>query len=495
MVSPVPFDEKLSFEYTKSDVCGFDLDEDSINISSNKTGVALRQSCGLPNMPEPMVVKHFTKLSTQNYSIDTNFYPLGSCTMKYNPRLNEKTARLPGFANIHPAQSEKSTQGALELIYILKNWLCELTGMHDATLNPAAGAHGEFAGVMCIKKYFESKNEDRKYILVPDSAHGTNPSTAAMCGFSILPVPITDEGFTSFDAVKEIVEKYNSQIAGIMLTNPSTCGLFEKDVKKIADVIHSIGGLFYCDGANFNAIVGKIKPADFGVDVMHFNLHKTFSTPHGGGGPGCGPIAVVEKLSPFLPVPCIVKNPDGTFKIITENKTTFGNMKGFYGQFLVMVRALTYMISTGIDGLQKVAEDSVLSANYIYHILKDLYHAPYFDETTNPYCMHECLLTDKIQKKEHGITTTHIAKVLLENGMHAMTTYFPLVVQGAMLIEPTETESKETIDKFITVMQYIAKNAGTKTQEFMSAPLNTFRGKCDDIMAAKTPILTYKKLI
>jgi glycine dehydrogenase subunit 2 len=296
-------------------------------------------------------------------------------------------------------QSQKTVQGALELIYTLKNWLCELTGMHDATLNPAAGAHGEFAGVMCIKKYFEFRGESqRKYFIVPESAHGTNPSTASMCGFSILPVPITSEGFTNIESVSEIIKNYGNQIAGIMLTNPSTCGLFEKNVKKIADMIHSVGGMFYCDGANFNAIVGKIKPAEFGADVMHFNLHKTFSTPHGGGGPGCGPIAVNEALAPFLPTPIIVKKHDGKFEILAQNNTSFGNIKGFYGQFLVMVRALTYMVSVGIDGMQKVAEDSVLSANYIYHKLKDSYHTPYFNAETNPYCMHECLLTDKIQK-------------------------------------------------------------------------------------------------
>jgi glycine dehydrogenase subunit 2 len=496
MQSPTPFEERLSFEYHKSDVCGFDIDKNDLKHSGIRTGVPLRDGCGMPNMPEPMVVKHFTKLSTQNYSIDTNFYPLGSCTMKYNPKLNERTARLQGFAGLHPAQSHKTVQGALELIYVLKNWLCELTGMHDATLNPAAGAHGELAGVMCIKKYFQSRGEvQRKYFIVPDSAHGTNPATAVMCGFSILSVPVTSEGFTNIEAVEELVAKHGNEIAGIMLTNPSTCGLFEKNVKKIADMVHSVGGLFYCDGANFNAIVGKIKPADFGADVMHFNLHKTFSTPHGGGGPGCGPIAVSKALAPFLPTPCVVKNADGTFQVVEENGESFGNIKGFYGQFLVMVRALTYMVAVGIDGLKKVAEDSVLSANYIYHKLKDLYHAPYFDAKNNPYCMHECLLTDKIQKQEYGITTTNVAKVLLENGMHAMTTYFPLVVQGAMLIEPTETESKETIDKFIDVMVYIAKNAGTKTQDFAAAPRNTFRLKCDDVLAAKTPVLSYQAMV
>ena len=495
MQSPTPFEEKISFEYSKSDVCGFDIDPKDLEYKSLKTGLPLRNGCGLPNMPEPMVVKHFTRLSTQNYSIDTNFYPLGSCTMKYNPKLNEKTARLQGFAGLHPMQSEKTTQGALELIYVLKNWLCELTGMGDATLNPAAGAHGEFAGVMCIKEYFQSRDEtQRKYFIVPDSAHGTNPSTASMCGFSILPVPVTAEGFTNIDSVAEMIAKYGNEIAGIMLTNPSTCGLFEKNVKKIADMVHSVGGLFYCDGANFNAIVGKIKPAEFGADVMHFNLHKTFSTPHGGGGPGCGPIAVSKALAPFLPTPCVVKNSDGTFKLLTENQTSFGHLKGFYGQFLVMVRALTYMVSVGIDGLKKVAEDSVLSANYIYYKLKDHYHAPYFNVQTNPYCMHECLITDKIQKYSHGITTTNVAKVLLENGMHAMTTYFPLVVQGAMLIEPTETESKETLDKFIDVMLDIAKNAELKTQDFLNAPRNTFRSKCDDVLAAKMPVLSYQAL-
>ena len=490
---PIPFEEKLSFEYTSVGLQGSDIFKPDTEY--NKTGVTVRGKCGLPQMTEPQVVKHFTRLSTQNFSIDANFYPLGSCTMKYNPKLNEKTARLPGFASLHPMQSEKSTQGALRLIYTLKKWLCELTGLYDATLNPAAGAHGEFAGIMCIKKYFEN-DKKRQYIIVPDSAHGTNPATAAMCGFKILSVPVTKDGYTDLSQVQVLVEKYKEEIAGIMLTNPSTCGLFEKNAKKIADIIHSVGGMFYCDGANFNAIVGKIKPADFGVDVMHFNLHKTFSTPHGGGGPGCGPIAVCEKLAPHLPTPKVLQNNDGSFKIIDKYPQSFGHIKGFYGQFLVMVRALTYMVSVGIDGLKDVAQDSVLSANYIYHSLKNYYHAPYFDEKENPFCMHECLITDKTQKEETGITTTNIAKMLLQNGMHAMTTYFPLVVQGAMLIEPTETESKETLDEFIKVMINIAeKSKAGHVEEIIKAPQGLFRKKCDDVLAARNPILSYQELI
>ncbi|MFT4967319.1 MAG: glycine dehydrogenase subunit 2 [Candidatus Deianiraeaceae bacterium] len=494
-MSNVSFEEKISFEYHSLGLQGSDIQH--IDLLHNTTGYKVRNVCGLPQMTEPQVIKHFTRLSTQNFSIDANFYPLGSCTMKYNPRLNETTARLSGFADIHPMQSTESTQGALRLIYTLKNWLCELTGLYDATLNPAAGAHGEFAGIMCIKKYFEEKGESqRNYIIIPESAHGTNPATAVMCNFKILQVKITKDGFTDLSAIKDIVDKYGNEIAGIMLTNPSTCGLFEKNVKKIADLIHSVGAMFYCDGANFNAIIGKIKPADFGVDVMHFNLHKTFSTPHGGGGPGCGPIAVCEKLSPYLPTPKVIKNDDGIFSIIDSDPRSFGHIKGFYGQFLVMVRALTYIISVGIDGMQQIAEDSVLSANYIQHHLKDYFHTPYFDEKDNPFCMHECLITDKVQKSENGVTTTNVAKVLLENGMHAMTTYFPLVVRGAMLIEPTETESKETIDEFIAVMVKIANQCKLENvEEILSAPNGLFRKKCDDVLAARKPILSYQELI
>ena len=380
------------------------------------------------------------------------------------------------------------------MMKVLENWLVELTGLPFVTLTPAAGAHGEFAGIMCIKKYFETQNQpQRRYIIVPESAHGTNPATAAMCGFEIISVQITADGFTNLQQVEDAIAKYGDKIAGIMLTNPSTCGLFEKNVKKIAELIHSVGGMFYCDGANFNAIVGKVKPADFGVDVMHFNLHKTFSTPHGGGGPGCGPIAVCEKLAPHLPTPKIVEK-DGKFSVISNDYLAFGKIKGFYGQFLVMVRALTYMVSTGADGLSDVAQDSVLSANYIYHKLKNHYFAPYFDAKTNPFCMHECLFSDKLQKAESGISTTNVAKYLLQNGMHAMTTFFPLVVSGAMLIEPTETESKETLDDFIRVMIEIAQNSKTNPQEVLSAPRNLFRKKCDDVLAAKTPILSFQAL-
>ena len=488
----IPFEEKLSFEYSFADFQGADIRKP--DLKKNKIGQEIRKECGLPTMTEPQVVKHFTRLSTQNYSIDANFYPLGSCTMKYNPKLNEKVARLPGFANIHPIQSEKSTQGAFKMMKVLENWLAQLTGLPFVTLTPAAGAHGEFAGIMCIKKYFETQNQpQRRYIIVPESARGTNPATAAMCGFEIISVQITADGFTNLEQVEDAIAKYGDKIAGIMLTNPSTCGLFEKNVKKIAELIHSVGGMFYCDGANFNAIVGKVKPADFGVDVMHFNLHKTFSTPHGGGGPGCGPIAVCEKLAPHLPTPKIVEK-DGKFSVISNDYLAFGKIKGFYGQFLVMVRALTYMVSTGADGLSDVAQDSVLSANYIYHKLKNHYFAPYFDAKTNPFCMHECLFSDKLQKAESGISTTNVAKYLLQNGMHAMTTFFPLVVSGAMLIEPTETESKETLDDFIRVMIEIAQNSKTNPQEVLSAPRNLFRKKCDDVLAAKTPILSFQAL-
>jgi glycine dehydrogenase subunit 2 len=476
----------LIFETSSKDknLSGVDLEDfPDFDIA---TGQEEREDLNLPIHSEPQVIRHFTRLSQQNYSIDTGFYPLGSCTMKYNPKINEKVARFPGFADIHPLQAEDTVQGALEVIYELQHWLCEMSGLDAASTNPAAGAHGEYTGIKIIKEaHLAKEGTQRKYIIIPDSAHGTNPATAAMCGYEILTIKTYDDGCCHLESISELISKYGKEIAGIMLTNPNTCGKFEKEVNKIADLIHSIGAYFYCDGANFNAIVGNIKPAAFGVDVMHFNLHKTFSTPHGGGGPGCGPIAVCPELKPYLPVP-YVKKEDGVFSIVKDREASIGQIKGFYGQFTLMVRALSYMVSNGKEGLAQVGRDAVLSANYVLAKLRDFYHVPY-----EGFCMHECLFTDKFQKID-GISTLDIAKALVEFGFHPMTMYFPLTVSGAMLIEPTETESKETIDKFIETMIHIAKmvKAG-KQDEIKSFPISTPRRRLDETGAARQPKLRY----
>ncbi len=477
----------LLIKQTRAGACGVDLPE--VAKFSLRTGQNERKNIGLPEVNEPQVIRHFVRLSNQNYSIDAGFYPLGSCTMKHNPRLNEKTARFAGFADIHPMQDQSTVQGALELMYNLQNWLGTLTGLPAVSLAPAAGAQGEFAGMLVIKKAHEAKGEShRKIVLIPDSAHGTNPATAAMCGFQIKVIPSNSEGLIDLDLFKKLIAEHGQNIAGTMITNPNTCGKFEKDIKEIADLIHSVGAYFYCDGANYNAIVGKVRPADIGVDVMHFNLHKTFSTPHGGGGPGSGPIAVRKELAEFLPSPHVAKE-GSVYKLYTP-KNSCGKVKGFNGQFGMHVRALTYMLSHGADGLQKVAEDAVLSANYILAKLKDHYHVPFSGN-----CMHECLLTDKLQKSQ-GISTLDIAKALIEFGIHPMTVFFPLVVSGAMLIEPTETENLETLNQFIDTMIFIAREVKEgRAEKFHQYPISTPRKRLDDVKAAKTPTITWMDLL
>jgi glycine dehydrogenase subunit 2 len=480
------YEENLLWEKERSDHPGVDLPEpQGVKL---RTGQPVRGNIGLPQVSEPQVMRHFVRLSTWNYSIDHGFFPLGSCTMKHNPRLNEKVARFPGFAHIHPLQPESTVQGALRVMHELQDILGELTGLPGVCLAPAAGAHGELAGIMTIRRAHEAKGQGhRKVMLVPDSAHGTNPATAAMCDYTIRVIPTKETGRMTVAAFKEALGD-GKDVAGMMVTNPNTCGLFESDILEISKMLHEAGGYFYGDGANFNALVGKARPGALGVDVMHINLHKTFSTPHGGGGPGSGPICVTKELEPYLPVPVVEKRGD-KFHLAYEGerKETMGRLKGFAGQFGMHVRALSYILSHGADGLKQVAEDAVLGANYILSQLKNDYYVPF----AGP-CMHECLLTDKWQK-DAGVATLDIAKALCENGIHPMTVYFPLVVPGAMLIEPTETESKDSIDRFITVMKKFAADVKAgDTEKFHHFPESTPRQRLDEVTAAREPKLRWR---
>lgn len=487
------YEENLLWEKEHSDMPGVDLPApEGIDV---RTGVPERGTIGLPQCSEPQVVRHFVRLSTWNYSIDHGFFPLGSCTMKHNPRLNEKLARLPGFAHIHPLQPVQTVQGALKLMYELQGILSELTGLPGVCMAPAAGAHGELAGMMTIRRAHDAKGENhRNIVLVPDSAHGTNPATAAMCGYKLRVISTKETGRVSADAFRAALYQTDpdgADIAGMMVTNPNTCGLFEHEIIEITDMLHRAGGYFYCDGANFNALVGKVRPGDFGVDVMHLNLHKTFSTPHGGGGPGSGPICVIEELAPYMPVPVVVydENADRySLQYEDERPESLGRLKGFSGQFGMHVRALSYILSHGADGLKQVSEDAVLNANYILSQLSDDYHVPY----EGP-CMHECMLTDK-GLKEKGVQTLDIAKTLIEHGFHPMTIYFPLVLPGTMLIEPTETESKDSIDRFITVMKSIAEKAEAgESGSLHDNPLSTPRRRLDEVKAARHPVLRWRE--
>lgn len=484
------YEESLLWEKERADSCGVDLAAPQ-NIKL-RTGVSERGDIGLPQVSEPQVMRHFVRMSTWNYSIDHGFFPLGSCTMKHNPRLNEKVARMKGFAHIHPLQQESTVQGALAMLSELQDWLAELTGLPGVCLTPSAGAHGELAGVMTIRRAHEMKgNTKKKIILTPDSSHGTNPATAVMCGYEVRNIPTKETGRLTLEAFKKALyetDPEGADVAGMMVTNPNTCGLFEREIIEISDLLHKAGGYFYCDGANFNALVGKVRPADFGVDVMHINLHKTFSTPHGGGGPGSGPICCTEDLAQYMPVPTVIRGEEG-YKLETreDRSTSLGYLKAFQGQFGMHVRALTYMLSHGADGLRQVSEDAVLNANYILSQLKYDYHVPY----EGP-CMHECLLTDKKQK-EHDVSTLDIAKALVEYGYHPMTVYFPLVLPGTMLIEPTETEGKETLDAFVGTMKKIAKDAADgKKDEFHAFPLSTPRRRLDEVKAARQPVLKWR---
>ncbi|MFB5678684.1 aminomethyl-transferring glycine dehydrogenase subunit GcvPB [Paenibacillus terreus] len=438
------------------------------------------EPAALPEVYEVDVIRHYTELSRRNFGVDNGFYPLGSCTMKYNPKVNEDVARYSGFAKIHPYQPEESIQGALELLYTLQNDLAGLTGMDAVTLQPAAGAHGEWTGLMMIRAYHESRGEQRTKVIVPDSSHGTNPASATVAGFETITIPSTSKGLVDLDALRSAV---GSDTAALMLTNPNTLGLFEEQITEIAEIVHEAGGLLYYDGANSNAIMGITRPGDMGFDVVHLNLHKTMSTPHGGGGPGAGPVGVKQLLVPFLPKPLVVKNEDGTYTWDTEQAHSIGRVKAYYGNFGILVRAYAYIRTYGPDGLRAVSECAVLNANYMMHRL-----APYFEVPYLGVCKHEFVMSGRGLKK-FGVRTLDVAKRLLDFGYHPPTVYFPLNVEECIMIEPTETESKETLDGFIDTMIRIAKEAEENPELVLNAPYTTTVTRLDETTAARKPVL------
>ena len=483
-------EEPLIFELAVPGTTGVDFESVAGDVLPGLTAHLRADLLALPGLSEPETVRHYTRLSRQNYAIDLGPFPLGSCTMKHNPRLNEKVARMAGFADLHPLAPMATTSGAFEVIHQLAHWLIELTGMQAVAMSPKAGAHGELCGVLCIKAALQARGEDRKVILVPESAHGTNPATAAFAGFSIENIPADAAGRVDLAALEA---RLGPDIAAVMITNPNTCGLFERDMKTIGDAVHAAGGYVYCDGANFNAIVGKVRPGDLGIDAMHINLHKTFSTPHGGGGPGSGPVVLSAALAPYAPLPFAQRAADGSFRMVeergaaTELPDSFGRMAAFHGQMGMFTRALTYILSHGADGLAQVAEDAVLNANYVLRSLDSELEAPF--GASGP-CMHEALFSDN--NLADGFSTLDIAKGLIDEGFHPMTVYFPLVVHGAMLIEPTETESKAGLDRFIGSMRSLAQRAKAGDTLLKSAPHFAPRRRLDETQAARKPVLVWR---
>lgn len=438
---------------------------------------------GFPEVSEPEVTRHFTRLSQKNYCVDLGLYPLGSCTMKYNPKVNEKLSGLPHFSGSHPNAPEDLVQGNLELLKRLESALCEIAGMDAFTLQPAAGAHGELTGMMIVRAALEDRGDPRKYVLIPDSAHGTNPSSAHICGYTVKEIKSNEDGMIDPDSLeKEMTE----EVAALMVTNPNTLGIFEGDICRIAEIVHARGGLVYMDGANMNALTGIVRPGDMGIDVLHINLHKTFSTPHGGGGPGSGPVGVKKELEAYLPVP-VIEERGGRYAFRSDRPKSIGRVRSFYGNFSVNVRALCYILSLGPKGVREIAEYAVLNANYIRKSLETDYHLKYAAAS-----MHECVFSDKFQK-EFGITNLDIAKRLIDYGLHPPTMSFPLIVHGALMIEPTETESKRDLDLFIEAMKSIAREAREDPDLLKSAPHVTYVRRLDEVAAAKTPVLRWEK--
>ncbi len=473
------FNEPLLWERSRPGRCGFSMPRRDVDEAPIDPGL-LGDPPDLPELSEPDVVRHYTRLSQWNVGVDSTFYPLGSCTMKYNPKVHERVAALPGFSGAHPLLPDPLCQGALELMYELERLLAEITGMDATCLQPAAGAQGELTGIMVIWAWLRSRGETRSRILVPDTAHGTNPASAALCGMRLVPVRSGDDGILTPGAVAEAMD---DDVAGIMVTNPNTLGLFEEHLPEIADIVHAGGGQVYCDGANLNAVMGVVRMGDLGVDVMHLNLHKTFSTPHGGGGPGSGPICVKGHLEPFLPVPRVTRSDDGRYALSHDRPRSVGRVHAFHGNFGVMARAYAYILSMGPRGLKRASQLAVLNASYLKEGLRDVFHLPY-----DRPCMHECVFTDRRQQ-EHKVTTLDIAKRLMDYGFHPPTIYFPLVVQGALMIEPTETESKETLDRFIEACRAIAEEARTDPDRVRRAPTRTKLERLDEVTAARRPCL------
>lgn len=462
-----------------------ELDVPDVDVSKAYAKEFLRKEpAELPEISELDFVRHFTTLSSRNYSVDTQFYPLGSCTMKYNPKINEKVARLEGFAKLHPLQPEETAQGFLELFYGLEKMLCEICGMDAFTLQPAAGAQGEFTGMLMIRAYHKARKNKKTKVLVPDSAHGTNPASAALCGYEVVSIKSNAKGLVD---VNDLREKTTPDVAAFMLTNPNTLGLFEEQVQDIASIIHSVDGLLYYDGANLNALVGMCRPGDMGFDVVHLNLHKTFSTPHGGGGPGAGPVGVKEKLVPFLPVPAVEKKKNGSFFLNYKKPKSVGKLMTFYGNAGMLIRAYAYIRMHGKEGLKAISEHAVLNANYILHRIKDHYDVPY-----GTLCMHEFVASGRKQK-EQGVRTLDIAKKLLDYGYYAPTIYFPLIVEEALMIEPTETESKQTLDAFADALIEISRAAEETPESVTKAPETLPVSRCDEVLAARKPVLKWKK--
>ena len=442
------------------------------------------EPAALPEVSQLDLVRHFTELSQRTFGVDSGFYPLGSCTMKYNPKVNEDVAALPGWSGLHPLEDFRDTQGALQLMLELQQMLAEISGMDAVTLQPVAGAQGELTGLKLIRAYHRNRGEENRIrVIVPDSAHGTNPATVSVCGMETVEIKSHPDGAIDLDALRAAV---NSDTAALMLTNPSTLGLFEKNICAVTEIVHAAGGLVYYDGANANAIMGLTRPGDMGFDVIHFNLHKTFSTPHGGGGPGAGPVGVKKILEPFLPIPVVTQTADGIYCFAEDRPLSIGRMHSFYGNFGILIRAYAYILTMGAAGLRQVSEDAVLNANYCLARLRDVYHAPFAR-----HCMHECVLTSQKQNAK-GIRTLDIAKRLLDYGVHPPTIYFPLIVAEALMIEPTETESKETLDAFVGIMRQIAREAEENPALITQAPTTTVVGRLDEAAAARKPNLRWK---
>lgn len=482
----------LIFELSKSGRKGYSLPKDSHENKTSELPEVLRrkEDANLPECDELTVVRHYTNLSHNNFGVNDGFYPLGSCTMKYNPVINEEVAAMKEFAQLHPMQPAETCQWALQLYYDLQESLSELTGLSEFTLNPCAGAHGELTGLMIIRAYHQKRNDNkRNKVLIPDSAHGTNPASAAVCGMEVIEVKSLADGTVDVSDLRSLLEKYSDEVAAMMMTNPNTVGIFEKNIPEIAKLVHDCGGLMYYDGANLNPMLGVARPGDMGFDVMHINLHKTFSTPHGGGGPGSGPVGVREGLEDFLPTPHIIYNKEEDFfHVVTDDDNSLGSIGNFFGNYGVILKAYAYILSLGQENIKMVGPLASLNANYIKESLKDVYELP-----LEGLCKHEFVF-DGLKDKSTGVTTMDVAKRLLDYGYHAPTIYFPLLFHEAMMIEPTESESKETIDSFIEVMRTIAQEAKENPELVKTAPHKTPIGRVDDVLAAKQPILTYRQM-